>query len=129
MKFEQEGKILDPEGLTGDDWNAEGKKWREPQIALAEQFANANRYKNGKGTCFDIDIESLGEGMVLYFAFLKIMIGLFTVMTILVSPLLLANFSGSRIPNELVGNGLSKFSIVSSDFAKKILQKLPLTIT
>ena len=91
--------------MTGDDWNAVGKKWREPQIALAEQFANSNRYKNGKGTCFDMDVESLGEGMVLYFVFLKVMIGLFTVMTILVVPLLVANFSGSRIPNELVGNG------------------------
>ncbi len=120
MKFEKEGKISDPEGLTGDDWNAKGKKWREPQIALAEQFANSNRYKNGKGTCFDIDVESLGEGMVLYFAFLKIMIGLFTVMTILVAPLLVANFSGSRIPNELIGNGLSTFSIVSYGINKGI---------
>ncbi len=58
LKLQQEGKKIDPEGLEGENW--EKTKWKKPEIEIAEHFANKNRYKRGKGSCFNIDVESLG---------------------------------------------------------------------
>eukprot|EP00949_MAST-11_sp_MAST-11-sp1_P002377 g2377.t1 len=85
----------DPEGL-GDGW--ESKPWVEPSRVKALRALKVARFREGR-TSFCTPIDDMGElglGILLYFKFLKHFIITFFIMSIIVLPLIAANYLGSR---------------------------------
>jgi hypothetical protein len=76
----------------------EDKPWLPPSAANALEFRASALYRGGKSSVWGTqlrELEDLGVGVTLYFKFLKFLIGVFTVLTLLAVPALLFSTSGA----------------------------------
>jgi hypothetical protein len=76
----------------------EDKPWLPPSVANALEFRASALYRGGKSSVWGTqlrELEDLGVGVTLYFKFLKFLIGVFTVLTLLAVPALLFSTSGA----------------------------------
>jgi len=87
----------DDEGL-GDDFDA--TPWVAPSLERAERKRKREIVGGGKLPIWSSSLSKLdiGLGTILYFSFLKFMIGLMAIMFFISIPSLVISYSGSRIP-------------------------------